>query len=590
MAAPFEDSRRLTGPNLYFRQAGAALESAKGVPFDEAVLARWQHNIADARSALAWPQSSLCMRRHATGVSLAFAAPMDQLYAATAVNEWAWCDALGVDIASDLKIVNDASDRAHALRLLRDIARTQARPMLARLQAEAQGHGVPLLADDDAISLGAGSGSRTWPIDALPQPADVAWTMLYAIPTALVTGSNGKTTTVRLIAAMAREHGWPTAHSCTDGVFFDGRLIEAGDFSGPGGARACLRHPQARAAVLETARGGLLRRGLAVQRADAAVVTNIAEDHFGEYGIHDLRALAHSKLIVARAIDAHGLLALNADDALLVELAAQLDCPLGWFAQQFDHPLLQTHRDHGGPTCGVRSGRLLLSGHGAVADLGDVARMPLTLHGHATYNIANLAAAALAATAMGVSAASIGAVCARFGGDPDDNEGRMHHRDIGGISVVLDYANNADGLHQLLQAGMRARGDGRLAIMLGHAGNREDADYRALARIAVDAGADLMVLRKRDDYLRGRPPGDVAGIIAAELGRLKVDPARYAVAEDEIQSVRAALRWAQAGDLLLLPVHSHGARIQAMALMQRLQDSGWRPGLPLPEITGPTDE
>src|SRR5690606_1532058 len=197
-------------------------------------------------------------------------------------------------------------------------ADAEARPDLLALQAEADAHGVPLLADDDVVSIGAGAHGQAWAAHALPSVANVPWTALRALPTALVTGSNGRTTTVRLLAAITRAHGWPTAHSCTDGVFFDGVALEAGDFSGPQGARTALRQPQAEAAILETARGGMLRRGLALCRADVAVVTNISVDHFGEYGIHDLDDLAMVKLTVARAVADGGLLVLNADDAILL--------------------------------------------------------------------------------------------------------------------------------------------------------------------------------------------------------------------------------------------------------------------------------
>src|SRR5690606_4543156 len=143
-----------------------------------------------------------------------------------------------------------------------------------------------------------------------PMPDDVPWQDLHAIPVALVTGSNGKTTTVRLLTAIAVAHGWHTANSCTDGLYLDGALIEGGDYSGPAGARSLLRDRRTQAAILETARGGLLRRGLAIKRADVAVVTNVSPDHFGEYGIHDLDGLADVKLTVARAIDADGILVL----------------------------------------------------------------------------------------------------------------------------------------------------------------------------------------------------------------------------------------------------------------------------------------
>src|SRR5690606_22364939 len=169
-----------------------------------------------------------------------------------------------------------------ALSTLRALVAAEANPALVALQAAATTHDLPLLPDDDEVSIGAGSGGRSWPVDALPDPAAVDWPALHAIPTALVTGSNGKTTTVRLLAAMARAHGWHAAHSCTDGVFLDGQALESGDYSGPTGARTALRQPAAQAAVLETARGGMLRRGLALCHANVSVVTNVSADHFGE--------------------------------------------------------------------------------------------------------------------------------------------------------------------------------------------------------------------------------------------------------------------------------------------------------------------
>ena len=143
------------------------------------------------------------------------------------------------------------------------------------------------------------------------------WSEIHDVPTAIVTGSNGKTTTVRVLAACARAHGWPNAFCCTDGVFFDNEPLVSGDYSGPEGARRVVRERRARAAIIETARGGILRRGLAVSRAQAAIVTNVSADHFGEYGIDDLAGLADVKLTVAGVLVPDGLLVLNADDGQL---------------------------------------------------------------------------------------------------------------------------------------------------------------------------------------------------------------------------------------------------------------------------------
>ncbi len=640
-AEPYEDSRRLTGCNFFFAGAGAALEAAPGLAFDEAAVGRWRANVAAARAALGWPDGAAVVRRHPSGVSLAFEAPFDQLYAATEVNEWAWAAALlppvqgegrggdGVHAAASARETHPhpnpsgpaqragrsvgprgsaaQADRPHpleregfkakalhapghaavwergsAFHTLRLLAAAEANPALVALRDAAAAHGLPFLADDDEASIGMGEGGRTWPMATLPASDTVEWAPLYAIPVALVTGSNGKTTTVRLVAAMARAHGWHAAHSCTDGVFFDGRPLESGDFSGPTGARTALRQPRAQAAVLETARGGMLRRGLALCRADAAVVTNVSADHFGEYGIHDLADLAAAKLTVARAVRGGGLLVLNADDPVLVRQSAALGGERGWFARDFDAPPLAAHREAGGATCGVRDGRLLLSWRAATHDLGAVAAMPLTLSGRAAYNVANCAAAALAATAMGVDPAAVTATLARFGAAPGDNPGRLQHWRLGALEVYLDYAHNPDGLQGLLRAVGADRRGGRLALVLGHAGNREDADLRAVATTAAAFAPQLVVLKDIGGYERGRAAGEVAGIMHAALRAAGVDDAAIETRLDEVEAARRPLEWARDGDLVVLPVHELGARAKVVALLDTLRDSHWRPGTALP--------
>ena len=594
---PFEDSRRLTGSNLYFPGSGAALETLRGLEFDEATLAAWKHNVERVRDALGWPDGAIIQRRHASGVSLAFTAPADQLYTATEVNEWAWWSAFAFRIFPRERDANSAPfhapghaaiwDHASALHTLCLAARAESRPALLALIQAADAHGLPLLADDDEVTLGEGDGSRSWFVDALPAPGQVPWQQLHAIPTALVTGSNGKTTTVRLLAAMSRAHGWRTAHSCTDGVYFEGKALEAGDFSGPTGARTALRQSGAQAAILETARGGMLRRGLAVGHANVAVVTNIAPDHFGEYGIHGLDDLAAVKLVVARAIQPDGLLVLNADDPVLMRQSAGLPCPLGWFALDFDTPLLVAQHAAGRPTSGVRNGRLLLGVEHNLHDLGDVASMPLTLHGRATYNIANIAGAALAAAALGISADTIRATLARFGQAQSDNPGRLQHWRFGVLDVFVDYAHNPDGLRGLLDAVGADTRRGRLAMILGHAGNREDADLRAVAAAAAAARPELVVLKDIAGYERGRAAGEVAAIMHAQLLHDGIQANAITTCLDEAEAARVALAWAGNGDLLVLPIHEMDARELVTTLLDEMAAAGWHAGQPLPPAPAP---
>ena len=583
---PFEDSRRLTGANLYFDHVGAVLETL-GVGIEDSLLRGWRLRVKRVSQILGWPDLPLVVRRHASGATLALGAPLDQLLGATEVNEWAWLATLaelsGVDSGLHAPGHPAAWDEASALHTLQAFAAAERMPAMLALVQAAESRGVMVLVDDEQLSIGAGAGSKIWPLHQLPSVEAVPWAALHDIPVALVTGSNGKTTTVRLLAAMARARGWHTGHSCTDGVFVDGAAIDTGDFSGPGGAREVLRQAQVEAAVLETARGGMLRRGIAVQRADVAVVTNVSDDHFGEYGIHDLAGLAAVKLTVARVLGRGAPLVVNADDELLSAQAAALSVPLAWFALDDAHPLLRVSREQGGSSCGVRDGHLHLFHQGTAHDLGDVVRMPLSFAGSARYNIANMAAAALAAVALGIPGDTIATVLADFGSAHADNPGRLQHWRFGELLVFVDYAHNPEGLRGLLGVATASLRQGRLGLVLGQAGNRENADIRELAAVAAGFHPRRVVLKDIDGFMRGREAGEVAGLLRDALVQSAVSAEAIIECLDELDAVRGLLNWAQDGDVLVLPTHGAQARQAVVELLDGLQAMGWSGDAPLPE-------
>lgn len=590
---PFEDSRRLTGPSPFLPTTGAVLEVAR-VAVDEGLLAAWRVRVERARARLGWAAGPVVARIHADGASLALAAPCDQLFTATELNEWAYCSALlerdpsrqaalaaAMAAAAQAAAGEGAPAIVHegatavppvlvegaALARLEHLAAVEARPDLRALLDAAESRGIGALLDDALLTLGGGAGSRSFALDDLPFVADVPWAAVHDVPVAVVTGSNGKTTTVRLVAECARAHGHRVGYNCTDGVYVDGIELDTGDYSGPAGARMVLRDARVDLAVLEAARGGILRRGLAVSRARVAVVTNVSADHFGEYGVRDLDALAEVKLTVAALLDRTGLLVLNADDKVLRGRTDHLRerfgavPSLGWFALDDANPVLAAHRARGGPTCGVSAGRLRLSHDDAEHDLGAVTEMPLTVEGSATYNVANLAAAALTATALGIPAATVASVFSRFGRDPGDNYGRMMRLEIGGARVLVDYAHNPDGLRGVLRVAEHLRaGGGRLALLLGHAGNRQDADIAQLAAVAAEFRPDLVVVKEIEGYLRGRAAGEVPRILRDALLRLGVPSAAIQLRTSEVAAARCALEWARPGDVVVLLVHSLAAR------------------------------
>jgi UDP-N-acetylmuramyl tripeptide synthase len=490
------------------------------------------------------------------------------LLTATEVNEWAWVAAGRASGAFDDPLHAPghpaAWDEAQAAATLTAQSLAERSPRLVALESACRERDLPLLVDDDAVSIGIGKGCATWPRDRLPTVADVPWPRLGRIPVALVTGTNGKTTTVRLLAALLRSEGRRVAHSCTDGLWIDGSQIEAGDWSGPGGARVLLRRPEVEAAVLETARGGILRRGLAIDRADVAVLTNVSADHVGEYGVHTLDDIAETKLTLARAVPPPAWLVLNAGDARLRERGLALDRRRAWFALD---PAAVPEAD--APRCVLDRGHLLLRGPAFDADLGDVRAMPISADGRARWNVENLAAAALAAWLMGLAPGRIAAGLARFGRDRGDNPGRLQRWNRGGVDVFLDYAHNPAGLAGLLEVARAGLAGGRLGLLLGHAGNRGDDELRALAATAARFLPARIVLKDTPAYFRGRAPGEVPAVLRAELRRLGLPEAALEAAPDELAGATALLDWARPGDVVVLPVLDRAVR---EALAGRLSD------------------
>jgi cyanophycin synthetase len=593
----FADSRRLTGPNRYFASTGAVLEALGFTACDAAAHNRWREAVISVCVALGWHAPQPVVQLHASGTLLAFAAPPDQLFTATEINEWAWEQASGIfsSVAAANRVdVNGVpfdqvhnfdADFASVVAAFKARATTEIKPALANLRAAAYARDLPIMIDDDYVSIGAGSGSQTWPLAELPAVENVPWSALHNIPAALVTGSNGKTTVVRLLAAILKASGKRTGYSSTEGVMIDGREIDGGDFSGPAGARLVVREISVEAAVLETARGGILRRGLATEHADVAVITNISADHFGEYGIDDLDDLADVKLTVARTLGVTGTLVLNADDPVLLSRASLQKCEVALFAYDDSHPSLIAHRQTGGTTCGVDNGQLMLSHKNKRISLGTIADMPLTMNGAAIYNVANISAAALAATALGVAPRIISAELIRFGSERTDNPGRLERWNISSVTVVIDYAHNPSGLSLLMAASLaeRKNSQGRVGLLLGQAGNRGDDAIKQLAETAAVYKPDLIVIKELSGMLRGRALGKVPALLQTALVAKGFPATNIIIEADEVNASRRLLEWAQPNDILIMPIHQQSARAELVALLDQLQGTNWRAGSVLPE-------
>ena len=553
-ALVLDGCRRLLGPNLYGRQPGAVGDALCEGLLRDRVLQAWPEYLALVLAGLEWGDAATVLRPFEGGASLYLAAPIDRLFTAAYAIEAAWylC-------ASEL-LGHPAPDRPALLADLRAIMDHESNPALRAVATEAEARGLDRLLDDDWVTFGHGAGAVTWAIDDLPARPD--WAAAHDIPLALVTGTNGKTTTTRLIAAMGRAARLMSGLSSTEFVKVGDEVLEKGDYAGPAGARLLLRDPRLELAVLEVARGGILRRGLPVGHAQVAVVTNVASDHLGQYGINTVQDLAQVKLSVHRALRPCGQLVLNADDALVVA-AAPLGVQPVWFSLDPANPLIEAARSTGRACGWYQDGALMLSDGQADVALIAAADVPLSLGGAARYNIENALAAALAARALGLQDEAIRAVLASFRSDPADNPGRANAFTVNGAQVFVDFAHNPHSIAAVTSA-LAALPAKRRFVLLSHAGDRSDEDIRGLVSGAFSLRPDVVVVAENPKYLRGRALGDVPALMRQRCLELGLRADQILAADRPATGAQMILDLVQPGDIALLLVHDDRDQIFAL--------------------------
>lgn len=391
------------------------------------------------------------------------------------------------------------------------------------------------------------------------------------VPIISISGTNGKSTTTRMIAHIARHAGRHVGTTTTDGVLVDERMVEPGDFTGPQGARAVLDRDDVDLAVLETARGGILLRGLGYESNDASVLTNVSGDHLDLQGLHTLPELAEVKSVICRVTKPHGAVVLNADDELVAATARKASAPVWWFSLRPSSPRVKRHV--------ARGGRAFVLADGWLTELdGERSRriiraedVPATLAGMARHNIANALAAAGGARALGFTIAQVRAGLSDFRNSPDLLPGRLNVYRLGNRLVIIDYAHNVAGLEVLLdtaEALVGPRGNRRatMSLIVGTAGDRPDDYVRALANMA-GSRADEVAIREGVPYLRGRSRESVVGELREGLRAAGVALADVPVYNDEVDAIRGELT--TPGRLAAI---SDGSPRVLVAMCHRLRD------------------
>jgi len=373
------------------------------------------------------------------------------------------------------------------------------------------------------------------------------------VPIAAITGTNGKTTTARMLAHITKMAGYTPGLTTTDGVYIDGQRTVSGDMTGPVSARMVLADPQIDIAVLETARGGLLRAGMGVNEVNVGAVLNVQADHLGLKGIETLEQLAEVKRIVIEV--ASDCAVLNADDALVLKMSGYTEAKhICYVTLNPQHALVREHVRAGGRACALEAGvngqMITLYEKGAHIPLLWTHLIPATLEGRATHNVQNAMFAAAMAFSLGIKLDAIRQGLRTFDSTFFQAPGRMNVFGEHPFKVLFDYGHNAHAVAAMADLAQRLEVSGRRIVVLAGPGDRRDEDLIAIAQ-AVAGRFDHYICR-RDDNLRDRKPDEVPRIQAAALKAAGVREAAISIIPDEQEAMSAALQMGQPGDLLLI--------------------------------------
>jgi cyanophycin synthetase len=380
----------------------------------------------------------------------------------------------------------------------------------------------------------------------------------YRIPIVAISGTNGKTTVTRMIAGIFATMHKYVGMTTTDGIYFNGVMRVKGDCSGPRSAQAVLQHPDVEVAVLETARGGILRNGLGWDRCQVAVVTNVSNDHLGIDGIDSIEDLALVKQVPVESVAADGYAVLNAEDPTVAGMAEA--CPGGiiYFGHRPQGRVLSRHLAGGGKAVYLRNGAIILGEGSQETVLLAVNEIPATYGGVIPFQITNSLAAAAAGWGAGCPLDAIRLGLRTFQADDATAPGRFNVFEVGAARVIVDYGHNPHAV-RAIQTAMRSMAPRSTIGVVAAPGDRRDSDIQELAAIASDIFETVIV--REDDDLRGRAPGEVAQLIADTITHHRPStPVRLIL--DEAEAIDAALEMARPNDVVVLFVDKVSAAIE----------------------------
>jgi cyanophycin synthetase len=366
------------------------------------------------------------------------------------------------------------------------------------------------------------------------------------VPIIAVTGTNGKTTTTRLIAHIVKNNGYHVGFTTSDGIYVQNSMLTKGDTTGPVSAEFILKDPTVEFAVLETARGGILRSGLGFGRCDVAVITNIQEDHIGLSDINTLEDMARVKGVVVESVKRDGYAVLNADNEHCVKIGNEAYCEVAYFSLNEDNPVISEHCRGGGIAAIYENGYITIKKGDWKFRVEKVSAIPLTFGGRVSFMIYNVLAATLAAYVYGFKTQDIAVSLSTFIPSPAQTPGRMNIFDFKEYKVMIDFAHNADGFRGIKEFLSTIDSPAKVGIITG-TGDRRDDDIRDLGRISAEMFDHIII--RQDKFLRGRKAEEIVNLLVE--GIQEVNPAQsYEYIPKEVEALKHAFSIARPGTFI----------------------------------------
>ena len=414
----------------------------------------------------------------------------------------------------------------------------------------------PLNSQGVIMEINAAPGIRMheYPIQGLSKDVGEAILNLqysgvpYNIPVISITGTNGKTTTTRLISHVLRSMGYKVGMTSTDGIYVDGKCIDKGDDTGYNSAKTILLNKEVEVAVLETARGGLIKNGLAYDVADVAVITNITDDHIGMDSINSMEELAFVKSLVAEAVKEEGYVVLNGDDKWSRKIIDRIKGRIIFFSKSKDNPLIKKVIEEDGIAVYLKDDKMFVKNNKREYKIIDINSMPIALGGVLEFNIENAMAACGSLVALGVDYCMIAKGFRTFKLNNNYNSGRFNIYDLNGVKIILDYGHNVEGYKAILSSICKMKSN-KLIGVIGMPGDRRDD---SAIKIGELCGRYLdSVIIKEDKDRRGRKSGEMAKLIEEGV-KISGQCKNYKVKLDEIEALKEAINISKTGDIIIV--------------------------------------